>query len=69
MSARYAAGKQWSGREAVKVWKQCKTSVECGEPFAGSYGRSHCVEGSKWKVVEKLEEEGEWLRSGTRISG
>lgn len=59
VSARKAAGKQWSGRETVKVWKQCRTSVECGEPLAGSYGRSRCVEGSRWKAGGKLEGEGE----------
>lgn len=59
VNARKAAGKQWSGREAAKVWKQCRTSVECGEPLAGSYSRNHCVEGSRWKAGGKLGDEGE----------
>jgi len=65
-SAREAKGKQWSGREAVKVWKRSRTSVVQSKPLAGSSERSRCVDRLKWKLEARVAGESVEVESRMR---
>jgi len=65
-SAREAKGKQWNGREAVKVWKRSRTSVVRSKPLAVSSERSRCVDRLRWKLGARVTGESVEVESRMR---